>query len=107
MKRKCRAFCTTFHQHGQKLKDQIDNLDDALWSEDEDPPFISEHGTKFLSVALSQFLNHPKFRAQIREIAQEEAMRIFALKKGKSFYKAAEDTLLDTRQICFKLTNTD
>lgn len=94
-----------FNRTGQNLQEPIDTLDYALGSEGEGPPSVLEQSTTPALDFLSQFLHHPRLRAQIKKIAQEEARRIYALEMNKSLLKAAEDAFSDTFRIGFKSAN--
>lgn len=50
-------------------------------------------------------MNHPQLCAEIREILQEEARRLYALILDKYRVKAAEDTLLDVFRTDFEIAN--
>lgn len=77
-------------------------MNDALRSDDEGPTSIPKYGTTSAPESLSKVLNHPQLHAQIREIAQNEARRIYALEIDKSFLKSAKGALLGAFQNAFE-----
>lgn len=62
------SFHTTLRWKGQK-EQELDTLNDALRSEDEDPPSTPQHRTRSAPESFFQFLIHPRFRVEIRQIA--------------------------------------
>lgn len=99
------SFLTTFNHQGRKLQEPIDISDDNLWSEHKGSPSIPENTTTFAPDPLSQFLNHPRHRAQIKGIAQEEARQNYAHEMEISLLNAAEEALTDAFQTGFKSAN--
>lgn len=85
------SFLFMFTLQRQKVQEGIVFLYGALSSEEDDPPSILEHSTTILPDSFTKSLNHPQLLAQIREIVQKKASRIYALEMDKYLLKAAED----------------
>lgn len=75
------------------MQEPIDTLEDASRSDDKSSFPIQEHYKKATPESLSQFLNHPQLRTEIRRIVQKEVRYIYVFVMDKSFLKAAEDAL--------------
>lgn len=99
------SFFIKFRKQGQEVQKKNDTLEDVLWTDDEGPLSIPEHGTALASESLSQSLNRPQLRAQIRVIAQKVARRIYVIEMYKAFFKTAKDSLSDVFQIGFESVN--
>lgn len=98
-------FLTSFNRQGQKVQEPVETLDDAFWSKDKSPLSILARSKAPAPEPLSKFLNHPKLRAKIKEIAQGDARRLHVLEIYKFLLKAAEDTVLGTIQIRVESAN--
>lgn len=89
------SFLTTFNGLGRKEQEPINTLDDALRSEDEGPSSTPEKRTIPAPDSFSKFLNYPRLRAQIREIAHENTRRIYVHEMDMSLLNAVEDAISD------------
>lgn len=86
----------TFHNTRQEVQELVVSPETALKSDNEGPPSTPTQTTTPAPDVLQtipELLNHERLGASIRNIAQEEARRIYEFKLGKSLIKAAEDSL--------------
>lgn len=73
----------------QTVKEPFHTLDAALTFDIKSSPSIPQNSTTPAPDMPLQFENHPQIRTEIRQIVQEKARRIYALKMDKYFLKAA------------------
>lgn len=87
------SFFTMFRNQGQSVQEPIDPSEGAFGFDKWGSLSIPENSNAPVLMIPLQVLKHPQFHAEIRQIAQEEAERIFALEAITSLIKAVPEAL--------------
>lgn len=86
------SFLTRVNRHRRRVHEPIDTLDDVVLFDEDASPSSPEEISTLAPDSLLQFFNQLQLHAQMREIAQENVRRIYALEMSYSILKAADST---------------